>query len=474
MAMAIGGSKMKKQSLSVQIWLWFTLIIGCFSLCLSLVFYTALEKFFEEQIYAQIEAQQINEIVTANIIPSEINATVIGKVQGTPKEKLVEIVPAVPLEIKHAYVTPIVESGILIAESLESAVELESSEKIEIIAMGQAQKDDIQRYEKVIDGEKEMSVISKKIVGGQPFYVYSFARENFNQLILSQFWFVFVAILVISALLLIPAKLIAKKISQPLASLENDMHRIADRDWQESIAVEGPREIMNLSDSCERMRKQLVQHDQNQQVLMQSISHELKTPIMVIRNYLQAMKDGYYPKGSLESAIDIMDLEAKRLEKKTKDLICITNIDYMKRQNVPVETIQLPTLILEVYDRLKYKRTDIQWNFTMNEEVVLGHYELWKVVFENLFQNQLRYSKSQIGLVLSKDKEKTTITISNDGPLIEDKQLEKMFVAFSKGEGGQSGLGLSIVKGIIDLYDGELFVKNKDEGVEFLISIPTK
>jgi two-component system sensor histidine kinase CssS len=462
---------MKKQSLSIQIWSWFIIIIIAFSVCLSGIFYVALEKYFEEQIYAQIESQQISEISITDVTPDEEYLSNFIITEPVEMEDG-ETITAIPLEITNTIVTPNSGSDIIVEQPFGSNATLDPNLTTEIIKLGDAQQLDIQRYTKVVDGEKEMSVIFKKSIEGQPYYLYSSARENFKHLILSQFWVVFAAILVLSILLLLPAKIIAKKISRPLATLEKDMHRIASRDWKTSIAIEGPLEIMNLSSSCETMRKELIQHDQNQQFLMQSISHELKTPIMVIRNYLQAIKDGYYPKGTLENTLDTMDIEAKRLQKKTKDLISITNIDYMARQNLPTNPILLEALILEVYDLLKYERNDVKWHFKMNKEMVQGHYELWKIVLENLLQNQLRYSKSIIAIKVESDEDSTRISVSNDGPHFDDKQLEKIFTAFSKGENGQNGLGLYIVKRIINMYQGDVYANNKELGVEFLILIP--
>ena len=467
---------MKAKSLSIQIWMWFTVIIVGISLCLAVVFYLSLENFFEEQVYAQIEAQQNNEFVlTGELIlnPDQRESTVTDALATLQTVPTLQTIPATAVEVQHAYM-PLVE--LVESSTVEFAVEpvdLEPSIQMEIVEQAKLQNSETQRYVKAVGAEKLMYVISKQEIENKPAYVYSFAWENFNDVVLSQFWFVFVGIMGVSLLLLLPARIIANRITKPLVALEGDMQRIANRDWQQPIQATGPREISNLSESCERMRKQLIIHDENQQALMQSISHELKTPIMVIRSYLQAMKDGYNPKGSLEGSIEAIDIEAKRLQKKTLDLIYITNLEYMARQKRLEVIVDLKSVVLEVYERLKYKRPDVHWELQLEETLIKGDIELWKVVFENLIQNQLRHSKDSIDIKVEKREENIEISISNNGPEIDANQFEKLFVAFEKGQGGENGLGLTIVKRIVDIYDGLVWAENLNVGVVFNISVPT-
>jgi len=467
---------MKAKSLSIQIWMWFTVIIVGISLCLAVVFYLSLENFFEEQVYAQIEAQQNNEFVlTGELIlnPDQRESTVTDALATLQTVPTLQTIPATAVEVQHAYM-PLVE--LVESSTVEFAVEpvdLEPSIQMEIVEQAKLQNSETQRYVKAVGAEKLMYVISKQEIENKPAYVYSFAWENFNDVVLSQFWFVFVGIMGVSLLLLLPARIIANRITKPLVALEGDMQRIANRDWQQPIQATGPREISNLSESCERMRKQLIIHDENQQALMQSISHELKTPIMVIRSYLQAMKDGYNPKGSLEGSIEAIDIEAKRLQKKTLDLIYITNLEYMARQKRLEVIVDLKSVVLEVYERLKYKRPDVHWELQLEETLIKGDIELWKVVFENLIQNQLRHSKDSIDIKVEKREENIEISISNNGPEIDANQFEKLFVAFEKGQGGENGLGLTIVKRIVDMYDGLVWAENLNVGVVFNISVPT-
>lgn len=75
-------------------------------------------------------------------------------------------------------------------------------------------------------------------------------------------------------------------------------------------------EIGKLGHTIEEMRQKLVQKDETERTLLQNISHDLKTPVMVIRGYTQSIKDGIFPKGDLENTVDVIECEALKLEKK--------------------------------------------------------------------------------------------------------------------------------------------------------------
>lgn len=454
---------MKAKSLSVQIWMSFIGIIVGVCIILSIVFYATLENFFEEQMYTYIEQEQKQEIKSIKVGPSY-----------TQKIKPVKVVPAMPA-------VPIVKSSpkhtvVYNADKIYDRKQenLEPSIEIEIAKQAQMQKIDNQRYEKVVSGKTLYYVISKQKIGNEDVYVYSYIWENLKKRIMSLLCNIFVAILVVILIMLIPIRIISKKLTRPLMILEKDMERISKRDWNDPIYVEGSEEIIDLAKSCECMRQQLVNHDEKQQSMLQSISHELKTPIMVIRSYIQAIKDGYYPRGSLDTTLDVIDQEAKRLQKKALDLIYITNLEYVSNHKTLEEDVNLKVIVEQVYERLQYERIDINWNLDLDNIIIKGDYEQWKVVFENILQNQIRYSKDKIEVALNEDDENVVCIVYNNGPFIEDEEKYKLFNAFEKGSEGQSGLGLNIVKRIVDMYNGKVWVENQNDGVSFYISMPVK
>ena len=83
----------------------------------------------------------------------------------------------------------------------------------------------------------------------------------------------------------IPAIGLSKYLSSPLVNLEERVGKLANHEWEEPIELDRKDEIGRLGQSIEQLRNQLIFQDEMQQSFLQDISHELKTPVMVIRSY---------------------------------------------------------------------------------------------------------------------------------------------------------------------------------------------
>lgn len=438
----------KLKSLSIQIWLWF---IGCIvisGIIISLIIFGSLNIYLKEQLYSNIEVQQQQEI-------KALQAKEIQDSKALTSTSAAEIIPSE--EIKHIITN---SSGL---EKAKKTLPAQNSSINMIEGQTSSRYEDANTY----------YIISEQKINDENVYIFSYVAQNIKEEVLNRFWYIFLAIFIVIFIMFIPAHIISKRLTKPLIKLGSEMNRIAKRQWNEPIAVEGTEEFIDLAKSCESMRQELIVYDNKQQKMLQSISHELKTPIMVIRSYIQATKDGFYPKGNLDTTLDAIDQEANRLQKRVLDLIYITNLDYLTTHNKEIEqeNIDLKEIIEEVYERLQYKRTDVNWKLELDKILINGDQEQWKVVFENLLQNSLRYSKNQIDISLKEENNKAICRIYNNGSPIEESKKDKLFNAFQKGNNGESGLGLNIVKRIVDLYDGEIWFENEEEGVSFYISI---
>ena len=112
------------------------------------------------------------------------------------------------------------------------------------------------------------------------------------------------------------------------------------------------------------------------------------------------------------------------------------------------------------------QRREIEWILdTKQENVFRGTYDIWKVVFDNIFSNFMVYTDKTIKITIKKNK----IEFYNDGDKIDEKLLKDVFTQYKKGIKGNFGLGLSIVKKSLELYDYKISVKNEKKGVLFKI-----
>jgi len=213
--------------------------------------------------------------------------------------------------------------------------------------------------------------------------------------------------------------------------------------------------------------------EQHQNTLMRHASHELKTLAMTISNYSQSALDGIYPTGSLENSIQEINHEAKELEKQVRDLLYLSKLDADLPQNRQWESFELAELIIEKIKRYSLRRPDLLWEVDLLPLLVMGDRSQWGVVMENILDNQTRYAVTRIVVSLQKDcwTEAVLLRIWNDGIPIDPETRQKLFQEYQTGTGGEFGLGLVIVKKIVDRHQCRIRLENEAGGVAYYIEI---
>jgi two-component system sensor histidine kinase CssS len=442
---------MKNQPLAVQIWIVFAGFMLGISLVVVLLVPSILRPFFIQDIYTRIEDAQ-------NIIWSN-GAGEIPPAEREPNKNI--------RSVKHII--------LLDGEQAIGFTRLPPSLLQDFQAEALAQTDDIQKYEKEIDDQEIYYIIRKGQIAGRDTYLISYVlgeyQDQLTQSLSKQLGVIVGFILLIS----IPTSMwLAKYLSRPLITIEKHVKRIADRKWHESLTLDRKDEIGRLARSIELMRERLVKQDEAQQSFLQNVSHELKTPVMVIRSYTQAIRDGIYPKGDLTSTVDVIEEESKRLERQIHNLLYLTKLDYLStREPEPVrEPVNINALVEDVVDRLRWQRLDLQWDIDVAPIEIQGDSEQLGIALENILDNQIRYADTKITISMRKaaeGKSGGTLRIWNDGEPISDEMIGTLFQPFNKGKKGKFGLGLAVVKGIMDLHHAKIWVNNEEDGVAFYL-----
>ncbi|WP_243834705.1 HAMP domain-containing sensor histidine kinase [Exiguobacterium sp. AT1b] len=332
------------------------------------------------------------------------------------------------------------------------------------------QSGQVERYQTTIDGEDVYYIIRQNEYDGTIVYQASYAWDAYRrELVSTLYWRISILIGVISLLSLIPALLMSRQLTKPIVEMERAVEKISNRQWETALPLDRQDELGQLAHSIDAMRKELKEQDLAQQALLQNISHDLKTPIMVIRGYAQSIGDGIYPTGDLKGSSEVIDEEASRLEKKVVDLLYVTKLEYFKGQEMKLEPINLDKLMELLVARFKL-RGQLDWEINGEGGEMLGDGEQIRVAFENVLDNALRYAETCIRIDLNRDESGVEIIIFNDGPPV-DESLD-LFHQFSRGKQGKFGLGLFIVQRIVTLHTGEVSLRNTGDGTAVRLYFP--
>lgn len=451
---------MSNRPLSFQIWLIIAGITTGICLLMMLILPAVLGNFFTRELFATIESSQMSILYIRN--PGE---------KVDPKEFRTRV-PNVDIQNNRTVSHFIMLGNGQIISKIISVSPLSSRIQNIIANNIQNQNESVKHYSFSYDGRTLYYVIRSIKINNTPIYLVSYMWNNYRDELVRT---LFERIALILGLLLIvswiPAILLARYLSRPLVRLEEHVKAIANRELNQPVLIDRKDEIGRLAASIERMRQQLRMHDEAQQSLMQHISHELKTPVMVIRSYAQAIHDGLFPKGDLSSSVEVIEHESSRLEKRIRDLLYLTKLDYLSKRIIKREPVRIDELIRSVIERLRWNRNDLQWEVELDEFEVAVDPEQWNVLLENLLENQIRYASTKI-YVKTSSKPLLQIHIGNDGPPLDDEIKSSLFQAFRKGSKGQFGLGLTIAKRIADLHGVNLEAENKDHGVSFTLTFP--
>ena len=217
------------------------------------------------------------------------------------------------------------------------------------------------------------------------------------------------------------------------------------------------------------------------------VSHELKTPIALIQGYAEGLVENVNSEEENRQfyANVILD-EANKMDKLVKQLLELMKLEYGKRefQNA---NFNITELIQEVIRKSKVmlEENNIEVRMDMPEEVIVFADEFYiEQVVTNYFTNAIKHAKEvfsekyiKIKIEMRKKTNKVRVYVFNTGDNIEEENLQRIWRRFYKvdssrnRDNGGTGIGLALVKAIMNNYNNDFGVQNKDTGVEFYFDL---
>ncbi|MCL2396794.1 MAG: HAMP domain-containing histidine kinase [Defluviitaleaceae bacterium] len=234
-------------------------------------------------------------------------------------------------------------------------------------------------------------------------------------------------------------------------------------------------ELENLNAALNKSVKQIKAYDSEQKDFFQNASHELRTPLMSIKCYAEGIIYGLMePKQASETILE----ETDKLSDLVTDLLYIAKIDNISTVYA-AEKSDLVAIIKECAARQQAiadkKRISFVYDLDDNSIYYECISELTSRAVDNLISNAIRYAKSKITLSCRKKGSSVHIIVADDGDGIKTEILPHVFERFYKGKGGNTGIGLSIVKSIADQHKGYVKAENSaDGGAVFTLILNTE
>ena len=224
-------------------------------------------------------------------------------------------------------------------------------------------------------------------------------------------------------------------------------------------------EFSILQKSFKNMLIRLKEQSQLQIDFVNNASHELKTPIFVIKGYVDMLNEwGKDDKEVLDEGLIVLKKEIQNMQELTEKLLFLA-----KSKNLVVEknNINLDNALKEVIDNLSFAYPKQKINYTSSEIFIESDIALLKLLFKNLIENAIKYGKDNpINIELKKEK-KVKVIIEDFGVGISEKALPHIFERFYREDEARNreiksyGLGLSIVKEIIALLNIDIQIESQ-------------
>jgi signal transduction histidine kinase len=272
---------------------------------------------------------------------------------------------------------------------------------------------------------------------------------------------------------------IVKRSLEPLNRLNKIMDEINDLNLRSKIISHNSAdEIGDLITNFNRMIEKIQGMVEKEKEFIQNISHELKTPLTTMRVNLESMlllNDNHEDTEQINHSIESIDYLAKLIN----DLILISRIERNENEMDEFDAIDV---INNAISEIQKRKASIRFNHNVDKSLLKGSKTLFHRVIENLIENSIKYSKGKADITIgcNQTQDKVTITIEDKGIGIPADKLENIFERFYRVDSSRSrqtggyGLGLSIVKSIVELFGGTIKVESEEgKGTKFTIAMST-
>lgn len=264
--------------------------------------------------------------------------------------------------------------------------------------------------------------------------------------------------------------------------------KISRGDYNIHVADENHGRFGSLTGGLNEMADSLKKMEKMRQQFISDMSHEIQSPLTSIRGFAGILKNEELDPEKRRAYLEIIEDESLRLSKLSEELLEMTKLE---SPDMKLETLQY-SLNRQIRDVvLKYepqwREKDLDVRVDLDESTICADRDLLVRVWNNLFHNAIKFTPpgKHIGISLHSDPETPEtylIIMSDEGIGIEEDEISFIFARFSKADKSRNydssshgnGLGLSIVRKIVELHGGEVLARSSglNRGTTFSVRLP--
>lgn len=270
-----------------------------------------------------------------------------------------------------------------------------------------------------------------------------------------------------------------KMILKPFYTLLDGLEKLSEGKFStriDSVKVAG---VKGISEKFNALAEELESTEILRSDFINDFSHEFKTPIVSISSLITLMKKGDLSIEKQKQYLMIIDEEISRLSEMTTNILNLTRIE---NQGILTgqasfnlsEQIRKCILLLEK----KWAKKSLQLDVDFEEYEVVANEDMLKQVWFNLLDNAIKFANKEglLQIRIAKLNEEISVSITNEGREIAKEDYDKIFQKFYQSKDSSvksgNGIGLSIVKHIVDLHKGSVAVKSQDGFTTFTVNLP--
>ena len=263
------------------------------------------------------------------------------------------------------------------------------------------------------------------------------------------------------------------------------LHRLASGDYRVRITpgriIRSIRPIREMIDSFNTTAQELEGTEVLRSDFINNFSHEFKTPIVSIAGFAALLKQGNLTPEEQTEYLNIIESESRRLAYMATNVLNLTKVE---NQAILTDVTtfnlseQLRTCVLLL--EAKWEQKNLEMNLELEEHSITGNQELLRQVWVNLLDNAIKFSPEGQAVEVTAAEEEASVAVSicNTGSYIPQEQQDAIFRKFYQADRSHStegnGIGLAVVKRVVELHGGFIRVESNPSFTKFTVTLPKK